>query len=182
MEPGTATLMPIATWPVIVQPTQFPHGEPHPELVEGRTTHSSIATRQISSLEGTPIKPSDKNNRGCLSTPAKPRLFYPCPFHGELLPEPFESGEGRRVSGRATDPSAGRPVRLRRSICAHRQILPPLLTPTPIVRTLHRRRRWARTPGVHPLAPRNKQKLAGRGTTLAGGLRIAYLIYQDALR
>jgi hypothetical protein len=63
-----------------------------------------------------------------------------------------------------------------------RQILPLLLTPTPIVRTLHRRRRWARTPGVHPLAPRNKQKLAGRGKTLAGGLRIAYLIYQDALR
>jgi hypothetical protein len=63
-----------------------------------------------------------------------------------------------------------------------RQILPLLLTPTPIVRTLHRRRRWARTPGVHPLALRNKQKLAGRGTTLAGGLRIALFIYKDALR
>ena len=63
-----------------------------------------------------------------------------------------------------------------------RQILPLLLTPTPIVRTLHRRRRWARIPGVHPLAPRNKQKLAGRETTSAGGLRIAHLIYKDALR
>ncbi|MBB3147392.1 hypothetical protein FHS21_003812 [Phyllobacterium trifolii] len=33
MEPGTATLMPTATWPVIVQPTQLPHGE----LVEPHT-------------------------------------------------------------------------------------------------------------------------------------------------
>ncbi len=64
------------------------------------------------------LAPPDKNNRGCLSPPCKPRLFSSGPFHGELLPEPFESGEGRRVSGRATDPGAGRPVRLRGSICA----------------------------------------------------------------
>jgi hypothetical protein len=151
-------------------------------LSKGEPRTAALPSGKSAAFEGTPIKPPDKNNRGCLSTPLKPELSYPRPFHGELLPEPFESGEGRRVSGRATDPSAGRPVRLRRSICAYRQILPPLLTPTPIVRTLHRRRRWARTPGVHPLALRNKQKLAGRGTTLAGGLRIALFIYKDALR
>jgi hypothetical protein len=104
MEPRTATLMPIATWPVIVQPTQFPHGE----LVEPRTA----------ALPSGKSAPSDKNNHGCLSTSLKPELSCSRPFHGELLPEPFESGEGRRVSGRATDPSAGPPVRLRRSICA----------------------------------------------------------------
>jgi hypothetical protein len=40
------------------------------------------------------ISVTSNNNRGYLSTPSKPDLFYSRPFHGELLPEPFEVGRG----------------------------------------------------------------------------------------
>ena len=119
------------------------------------------------------LKRPIKNNRGCLSTP--PNLGYSIPVlsMGSCFRSRSKVGkDGVSAGGQRTQALADLFVFGGQS--AHfRQILPPLLTPTPIVRTLHRRRRWARTPGVHPLAPRNKQKLAGRGTTLAGGLRIA---------
>ena len=54
-----------------------------------------------------------------------------------------------------------------------RQILPPLLTPNANRADTAPTATMGPDSRVHPLAPRKKQKLAGRGTTLAGGLRIA---------
>jgi hypothetical protein len=171
-----ATLMPVATWPVIVQPTHFPHGE----LVEPRT--AALPSGKSAALKAPRSNLQTKIIVATYPTPSN--LSYPMPVlsMGSCFRSRSKVGkDGVSAGGQRTQALADLFVFGGQS--AHfRQILPLLLTPTPIVRTLHRRRRWARTPGVHPLAPRNKQKLAGRGKTLAGGLRIALLIYQDALR
>jgi hypothetical protein len=123
-----------------------------------------------------------KKNPQTYPTPSEPGLSYPRPFHGELLPEPFESGEGRRVSERATDPSAGRPVRLRRSICPFQADI------ASIVDANANRADTAPTATMRPdsrcssTRPSEQAEDGRQGDNVSGRSSARILIYQDALR
>ena len=114
---------------------------------------------------------SDKNNRGCLSTPPKPELSYPRPFHGELLPEPFEVGRG------SAPPMAGNGPAVRGSSvqgfpCRYYDWR---------VRTALRKRLSAAGEAIHP-KPRPPKRNGRDQKTPDGRSSDRILFYKDALR
>ena len=113
-----------------------------------------------------------KNNRGYLSNTSKPRLFYPCPFHGELLPEPFEVGRG------SAPPMAGNGPAVRGSSV---QGFPCRYYDWRVLDEHFERgfRQRAKQFTQRQSLPSGTDGIKKRRT---GGLRIAFLFYQDALR
>ncbi len=93
--------MPVATPPVVVQPTHPPHGE----LVEPRT--AALPSGKISSREDTP---SNLLTKIIVATyPRPPNLTYPSPrpLHGNCFRSRSKWGEDRRLRWRVTDPLSG---------------------------------------------------------------------------
>ena len=158
------TLMPVATWPVIVQPTHFPHGE----LVEPRT--AALPSGKSAALKAPRSNLQTKIIVATYPTPSN--LSYPMPVlsMGSCFRSRSKVGkDGVSAGGQRTQALADLFVFGGQS--AHfRQILPLLLTPTPIVRTLHRRRRWARTrcsstrPAEQAEAGRQGENVSGRSS------------------
>jgi hypothetical protein len=133
---------------------------PHGELVEPRTA----------ALPSGRSAPSYKYNRGCLSTPCRPRLFYARPLHGNCFRSRSRWGEDRRLRWRVTDPlsgevlSKGSPAGTMTGACWTSTVRAPDLA--------------GRSPGRW----RFRRGTDGIKKRWTGCLRIALLIYQDALR
>ena len=122
---------------IVLATPHFPHGE----LVEPRT--AALPSRQSAASP-----PTNLQTKIIVAIyPRLQNLSYPIPVlsMGSCFRSRSKVGkDGVSAGGQRTQALADLFVFGGQS--AHfRQILPLLLTPTPIVRTLHRRRRWART-------------------------------------
>ena len=142
-------------FPGSLQSTHFPHGE------LCRTTHSSIAIKTISSL-------GQKQSWPFIHASKTSSYSIPVLSMGSCFRSRSKVGkDGVSAGGQRTQALADLFVFGGQS--AHfRQILPPLLTPTPIVRTLHRRRRWARTSRRSSTRPAEQAEAGRQGDNVSG--------------